>query len=222
MLSESFAALGFVHVPGVLAPAECEQLAQQASAVAGGSAGTRALLKQPWCLPLVEHMRAHAALSALLPRRHVAVQCTYFEKSRERNWLVPAHQDLSIPVAQRVSHPELRGWATKEGSLFVQAPAPLLSDLVAVRVHLDACTNADGPLRVVPGSHLWGIVAPDAAGQSRSAEIVCPAEQGAALVMHPLLLHASSKTSGSGLRRVLHLLFGPPELPFGLEWQHAV
>jgi hypothetical protein len=28
----------------------------------------------------------------------------YFEKSSSRNWLVSVHQDLSIPVAERVEH----------------------------------------------------------------------------------------------------------------------
>jgi hypothetical protein len=40
--------------------------------------------------------------------------------------------------------------------------------------------------------------------------------------MRPLLLHASSKASGSSLRRVLHFLFGPRDLPHGLRWQHAI
>ena len=48
-------------------------------------------------------LRAHHVLQSLIPADHVAVQCTYFEKSSERNWLVALHQDLSIPVARRVS-----------------------------------------------------------------------------------------------------------------------
>jgi hypothetical protein len=40
--------------------------------------------------------------------------------------------------------------------------------------------------------------------------------------MRPLALHTSSKATGTGRRRVLHVVFGPPELPFGLQWQHAV
>ena len=105
----------------------------------------------------------------LIPAGHVAVQCTYFEKSASRNWLVPIHQDLSIPVARRVDAPGLRGWSQKEGALFVQAPVELLAQLVAVRVHLDACGADDGPLRVLPGSHRLGLVAPEAAVLARNA-----------------------------------------------------
>jgi hypothetical protein len=53
------------------------------------------------------------------------------------------------------------------------------------------------------------------------AEIACNAHRGSALVMRPLLLHASSKASGLSRRRVLHLLFGPRQLPHGLNWQHV-
>ena len=38
------------------------------------------------------------------------------------------------------------------------------------------------------------------------------------MLMRPLLLHASSKTAGTSRRRVLHFLFGPRELAFGLVW----
>jgi ectoine hydroxylase-related dioxygenase (phytanoyl-CoA dioxygenase family) len=88
-------------------------------------------------------------------------------------------------------------------------------------VHLDDCTLADGPLRVVPGSHLNGVVSPHAAVQARAREVACVVQCGAALVMRPLLLHSSPKARGSSLRRVLHFLFGPREVPYGLSWQSA-
>jgi hypothetical protein len=42
------------------------------------------------------------------------------------------------------------------------------------------------------------------------------------VAMKPLLLHASSKSTSSRPRRVLHYLYGPRELPFGLGWCRAV
>lgn len=169
-------------------------------------------------------IRGHSVLSKLVPAEFVATQCTYFEKSASRNWLVPVHQDLSIPVAERVSSPALRGWSEKEGSLFVQAPPGVLEQLVAVRVHLDGCAAQDGPLRVIPGTHTLGRIEPEAAAAIRGAatEVVCHAKRGEALVLRPLLLHASSKAAGTSRRRVLHYLFGPRQLPHGLRWQHAV
>lgn len=217
---EPLARQGFALVPQLLDGSACDALAQRLSHAQGGRAGTRALLSQPWCRDLARRLPGHAALAALLPPGHVAVQCTYFEKSAAHNWLVPVHQDLGIPVAERVAHPPLRGWSEKEGVLHVLAPAELLQQLVAVRLHIDDCAVDDGPLRVVPGSHLHGPLDEQAAAALRQAagEVVCAVPRGGALVMRPLLLHASSKASGTSLRRVLHFLLGPRELPFGLRW----
>jgi len=224
MEADSFATNGFALVPEVLADAQCEAIAARARTSEEGAAGTRCLLPQAWCTALAKQLRSHPSLAAFIPSRFVATQCTYFEKSLSRNWLVAVHQDLSIPVAARVDHPGLHGWSEKEGSLFVQAPVELLEQLVAVRLHIDGCALTDGPLRVVPGSHLRGRIESGAAAIARQtqAEVVCTGPRGTALVMRPLLLHASSKATGTSRRRVLHLLFGPSSLPHGLQWHHAV
>ncbi len=46
------------------------------------------------------------------------------------------------------------------------------------------------------------------------------ARDGVAVI--PQVLHASSKATGSGLRRVLHFVFGPASLPYGLQWALSV
>lgn len=215
---------GVTMVPAILSRAACAGLAAQVLLSDPAKGGTRSLLAQPWCAALVAQLRADPALASCLPAGHVAVQCTFFEKSAERNWLVPIHQDLSIPVAARVDAVALRGWSEKEGALFVQAPVAVLEQMVALRLHLDDCMDEDGPLRVVPGSHLGGIVGNADAICAREAgrEVSCTAAAGDVLALRPLLLHASSKGSGSGRRRVLHVVFGPRALPHGLAWALAV
>jgi hypothetical protein len=212
---------GYALRASILTPEECVQLASRLSF---GGAGARSLLAQPWCAALSERLRTHPTLEGMLESSMVAVQCSVFEKSAARNWLVPVHQDLSIPVAGRVADPALSGWSLKEGVQFVRAPAEVLAQLVAVRLHLDPCGIDDGPLRVVPGSHLHGVLSDDDALALRDAvgETVCLAPIGSALVMRPLLLHASSKGNGTGLRRVLHFVFGPRQLPHGLAWSEAL
>ena len=209
---------------GVLPAEQCEAIIECVSPGKTASGGTRRLLEQSWCASLAQRLRQHPVLSKLVPAQFVAVQCTYFEKSTARNWLVSVHQDLSIPVAERVSDPTLEGWSQKEASVFVQAPIAVLEQLVAVRVHLDPCTEQDGPLRVVPGSHRHGRIEPDeaAAIRAKATEVACCAQRGEALALRPLLLHASSKATGTSKRRVLQFLFGPRYLPNGLRWQHGV
>ncbi len=212
---------GFVLVQQVLDAAGVTRLMTELPDAGSLSGGTRCLLDTPWCAALAEQLRAHPLLQALIDRQSVAVQCTYFEKSSHRNWLVPMHQDRSIPVAQKVGGAGLTGWSEKEGQLFVHAPLPLLQRLVAVRLHLDDCRAEDGPLRVVPGSHQQGLLADADIAPLRQArgEWICEAAAGDALVLSPLLLHASSKASGKGRRRLLHFVFGPRQPGYGLAWR---
>jgi Phytanoyl-CoA dioxygenase (PhyH) len=224
IMQKELSAQGFVAVPQVLPEDECEELAALAGTPTPDSPGTRCLLSLPWCQALAARLKAHPGIAGLIPADFVAAQCTYFEKSAERNWLVPVHQDLSIPVAERVSGEGLSGWSEKEGALFVQPPIDVLERLVAVRLHLDACSPQDGPLVVVPGTHKLGRIKPAAAVEARRSGpvAICTMARGDVLAMRPLLLHASAKASGKSRRRVLHFLFGPRYLPLGLRWQHAV
>jgi hypothetical protein len=51
----------------------------------------------------------------------------------------------------------------------------------------------------------------------QNGEEAAPVARGGALVMRPLILHASSKATEPTQRRVLHFVFGPKELPLGVE-----
>jgi hypothetical protein len=211
-------------IPNVIDEVMNRRLRAFVGGMASRAAGTRTLLDEAWCVHLAGALRNDAKIRSLLPPGAAAVQCTLFGKSPVKNWLVSLHQDLSIAVASRVDDPELSGWSEKEGQLYVQPPASVLERLVAVRVHLDDCTAENGALRVVPGSHLQGRV-----GQTQAqylselhGETLVPVGRGGALVMRPLILHASSKAITPSLRRVLHFVFGPPSLPLGLEWRWRV
>lgn len=214
---------GFVVLPGVLSEAECRSIAGLLARDDGGRAGSRNLLEEEWCATLARTLRDTMELGVALAGT-VAVQCTYFDKSENINWLVPLHQDLSVPVQDRVDSPELRGWSEKEGVLFVQPPDSVIGQMTAVRVHLDDSGADNGPLRVVPGSHRCGRLRTEEQRAFREAhgEVVCTTPRGGVLAMKPLLLHASSRATSSRPRRVLHFLYGPKELPCGLAWARAV
>ena len=212
---------GFAIVPGLLSH---EDLAHVDAALAPrAGAGSRELLREDWCAALARRLHGDARLAAALPRSHRPVQCTAFEKSAACNWLVAVHQDVAIPVSERVEHPGCGGWSNKDGTWFVQPPDDVRALLVAIRVHVDDCGVDDGPLNVVAGSHRAGRLTDDEAIALRDARgtVACPVSRGGAMLMRPLLLHASSKARGSSRRRVLQFLFGPPQLPCGLAWALA-
>ena len=215
---------GFTVVANLIDDDSCSEIASRIEARNQTGAGSRRLLDEPWCADLATQLRHSSELRAFLPLDAIATQCTLFEKSHQHNWLVALHQDLSIPVAERVNSAACSGWSEKEGSLYVQPPTPLLEQLVAVRLHIDPCPIENGPLKVVPGSHRFGRLSQTQfqALRRELGECPVPAPRGAGLLLRPLLLHASSKVAGIGMRRILHFLFAPRALPEGLKWQHAI
>jgi ectoine hydroxylase-related dioxygenase (phytanoyl-CoA dioxygenase family) len=223
-MTDAFQELGYAVIPDLFNSTECARISTSTDQLAISSAGTRNLLDIPWCQEAAAAIRQHPSITALLPATPACIQCTLFRKDAERNWGVPFHQDLSIPVREMVDHPGCIGWAEREGVLYVQPPVEVLATLIAVRVQLDVGSSEAGPLRVLPGTHRLGRISDDtiAALQTRTPEVECIVPQGGALAMSPLLLHASSKVRGTSVRRVLHFLFGPPEIPYGLRWYAAV
>jgi len=215
---------GYAIASAVLDSVQAAAIQRATTDVAVAAAGTRNLLEFGWCRDFVERIRSHPSIQSSLPQSPVAVQCTFFDKTEDRNWLVALHQDLSIPVKERIDDPRLGVWSQKEGQHFVQAPVELLEQLLAVRVHIDDCGPENGPLRVVPGSHRHGRLGDAEARQLRdiAGEVTCTIASGGALLLRPLLLHASSKATSPRHRRVLHFLFGPEVAGYGLRWQQAV
>lgn len=91
----SFATAGFVRVPGVLTASACD--AQAARPAEDHGAGDRSLLRRPRFASLVDTFRRHPVLSAILSDALVAMQCTRFEKTNARKWLVRVHLDPCTP-----------------------------------------------------------------------------------------------------------------------------
>lgn len=208
---------GYQIFPAMLDPGRLKTIGETLDATA---ASARQMLQLDWCAALAGEMRSALVAAGLIPSDFACVQCTYFEKSVGQNWLVPLHQDLSIPVKQRVDSAALGGWSEKDGAMFVQPPPEVLAQLVALRFHVDECGAGDGALRLVPGSHRLGRLRESDKGRLRDqlGEVIGVVAQGGGMAMSPLILHASSKATGGSRRRVLHFVFGPPVLPCGLEW----
>ena len=187
---------GYFVIPGVIDAVLNRRLGAFVGGIMSG-AGSRRLLDEAWCAHLAGALRGDARIRSLLPRDAVAVQCTLFDKLPTKNWLVALHQDLSIPVRDRVDGAECSGWSEKEGQLYVQPPVSVLERLVAVRVHIDDCPAESGALRVVSGSHSEGRLSRERAEELRreNGETEVPVSRGGALVMRPLILHASSKAT---------------------------
>ena len=216
----SFVCDGYSVISNLLNCQDTDEIARAIGGVLGTYAGTRSLLELEWCALLAERLANEPRIRRFLPVSARAVQCTLFAKTAESNWLVSLHQDLSIPVAERIESAACSGWSQKQGGTFVQPPASVLESIVVIRLHLDDCDEGNGALRVVPGSHRLGRLSSDEAHREREArgERVVSVLRGGVMIMRPLLLHASSKSSVASPRRVLHFVYGPAALPEGLRW----
>jgi ectoine hydroxylase-related dioxygenase (phytanoyl-CoA dioxygenase family) len=92
-------------------------------------------------------------------------------------------------------------------------PVAVLEQILILRLHLDEVDTDNGCLRVMPGSHRSGL------GEQPDIDpVVCHGTIGTALLMRPLLWHASAKVRDDRPRRVLHLEFAHQDLPGGLDW----
>lgn len=143
-----------------------------------------------------------------------------FDKSPAANWDVVWHQDTTIAVRECCDVPGFGPWSIKEGIPHVQPPAAVLEEMLTVRIHIDDCSESNGPLLVAPGSHTRGII-PDGeinAEACDGAAVPCLAEAGGVILMRPLILHASRKAERPSRRRVLHLEYASQPLPGNLEW----
>jgi hypothetical protein len=184
-------------------------------------AGARNILTESDALRTLARAPAVRALAeCVLGPECFVVRGILFDKTPETNWKVIWHQDLSIAVRERCDAPGFGPWSEKAGVTHVQPPANLLARMLAVRVHLDACTADNGPVRVLPGSHRDGRLSSDAIEhwKATTAPVTCMVPRGGLLALRPLLLHASSPAQHPLHRRVVHFEFAAEPLPYGLAW----
>jgi hypothetical protein len=199
---------GYGIVDGVFSGAE---LAPVVAALEGElAARSRAGARHVLALPEVRALAGDPRLIDLAARFIGVPQpfrATLFDKSASANWLVVWHQDTALPMRAQADAAGWGPWSTKAGTLYAHAPASALARIVALRVSLDPSTEANGPLRVLPGTHRHGLL-DDAAVERLAREVSpvrCTVGAGGVVVMRPLVLHASSKSTSGARRRVVHI-----------------
>jgi ectoine hydroxylase-related dioxygenase (phytanoyl-CoA dioxygenase family) len=65
---------------------------------------------------------------------------------------------------------------------------------------------------------LKGIYRPETIDWQKEKEVFCKVSKGGIMIMNPLLLHASNRTTNNKKRRVIHIEFSNQKLPMGLNW----
>ncbi len=218
---------GFQTVPELVSAQLCDQIVNEFSQSSRPSdnrsrrGGIRnALRLSPTAKSVANSPEILSLISQWIGGTPFPVRAILFNKTNEANWGVPWHQDLAIAVAERVELPGFSAWSVKDGVLHVNPPVSVLEGMVTMRLHLDDCSDANGALRILPGSHREGELSNEAISRwaQETVAVTCELRKGGALFMRPLLLHASSPAKNPSHRRVLHVEYAAKELPHGLKW----
>lgn len=214
---------GFDILHEIISPAEISTLLAQLSALRLKPlrGGIRRIEQQ---LPEVDALARSARLLDLarpyLTGEPRLVRAIYFDKSPRNNWYVTWHQDKTVSVSHRFEAEGWKAWSVKAGAWHAQPPLAVLENRITLRIHLDPATRENGCLKVIPGSHRSGLPTPaevrSLAGQSEP--LYCEVRAGGAVIMRPLILHASEKAVNETPRRVLHFEYSGHRLPEGIGW----
>ncbi|MBM3981323.1 MAG: phytanoyl-CoA dioxygenase family protein [Planctomycetes bacterium] len=226
---------GFAFLRGALAPADVARaLAEWDAATrapaargavltgeSGPAYGARNVLDLwPGAAELARVPVIAAALEDVLGTGAGIVRGLYFDKPPGHSWALPWHKDYSLAVKEHRGGDTFTKPTFKAGVPHVIAPQSVLDRMLTLRVHLDAATPNNGPLRVIPGSHRAYHERADAPRAAVALE--CAA--GDVLLMRPLLTHASGHSAAdAGHRRIVHLeCAADAVLPDGYEWKWFV
>lgn len=175
----------------------------------------------PQVMPLIFIETLTNIIHDLFGKDYFIVKSIYFDKPGDSNWFVSYHQDLTISVDKKIELEGFGPWTVKQNQFAVQPPLPVLESNFTIRIHLDDTDERNGALRVIPGSHLKGIIRSETIDWSKETEITCKVKRGGFMLMRPLLLHASSRSTNNKRRRVIHIEFSNKRLPEPLQWSEC-
>jgi hypothetical protein len=223
---------GFAVIDGVYTPHEVDRLLQEINVAEKNNETFRKsqdlfairqfLQEIPSTRSAIFNSRLRVILYELFGETCFVVKSIYFDKPQTSNWYVAYHQDLTISVNKKISLDGFNLWTTKYNQFAVQPPLPILENVVTIRIHLDDTDENNGALKVIPGSHATGIYRPETIDWSKEKDVSCNVSKGGIMLMKPLLLHSSGRTTNNKRRRVIHIEFSSVELPPEISWAERI
>lgn len=219
---------GFTIIEDIYTEKEVEQILEAINQVDSSKStfrksndlfAIRQFLKEiPATQALIFNDKLKAMAGNLFGDDFFVVKSIYFDKPETSNWFVAYHQDLTISVDTKTDLAGFGPWTVKQNQFAVQPPLAILKNIFTIRIHLDDTDAHNGALKVVPGSHLKDIFRPETIDWTIEKEIICKVPKGGLMVMKPLLLHGSNKTTNNKKRRVIHIEFSNLQLPEQINW----
>ena len=158
---------GFAIIPDVVSENDIVRLTRELAEnpLPRSRAGSRHALRHSSIAEVADDPRLTGLVEKILGHGAAPFRATLFDKSPNSNWLVAWHQDTALPLRRRQDATGWGPWSVKEGVIYARAPASVLRKVLALRLHLDDSTLENGPLRVLPGTHLMDVLGDDALHQ---------------------------------------------------------
>ncbi len=172
----------------------------------------------PQAKSIIFNSQLNTVINNLFGKGYFVVKSIYFDKPERSNWFVAWHQDLTISVDSKQDLEGYSSWTVKQNQYAVQPPIDILEDNFTIRIHLDNINVDNGALKVIPGSHLKKIYRPENVTWANENPTTCAVGKGSIMIMRPLLMHASERTTNNERRRVIHIEFSRAKLPEKLNW----
>jgi ectoine hydroxylase-related dioxygenase (phytanoyl-CoA dioxygenase family) len=209
MWKENIERHGFAILLDILSSEEIDELSKQLEGpdLRRNRAGIRHALGLAPVAAIARGQKLMKIAKDILGNEALPIRATLFDKSPLSNWLVVWHQDTALPLRERREKTGWGPWSVKDGVNYAHAPMQALQNVLALRVHLDDSTASNGPLRVLPDTHKFGVLTDDQIHglAELTAPVSCIVPRCGVLAMRPLVIHASSKSTSEIPRRVLHI-----------------
>lgn len=239
-IEEALDHFGFCMIPQVISSDQLVELGDQIDQIiatgqqgvlgsSGNVFGVRNLLQLwPEVVGLCHEPRVLNFVRKILGPNCGVVRALFFDKPPQRSWTLPWHRDRTIAVREIPAQlGEFTNPTKKAGLSHLVAPNHVLEQMLTLRFSIDPMTLENGPLVVVPGSHILGTQAElqtdealaELAAQAPIHTQICDA--GDLFIMRPLLAHSSLRSNPTTelRRRVVHLELASSPLPEHLVWQ---
>jgi ectoine hydroxylase-related dioxygenase (phytanoyl-CoA dioxygenase family) len=230
-LLETYRAQGYVVVPGLLDRADVQLLRQVTDAVSARAYG---LSEETPEFDFEPHHRPEAPQIQRIKKPH-RIDPYYFELARHPAILAFLQKVIGPDI--RLNHSKMNMKASKEGSPlewhqdWAFAPHTNMSTCVA-SVMVDACSDENGALQVIAGSHqgplrdhhaadgyFEGAIMPTEQDLTRAAVLAGP--PGTVAFHHPMAIHGSGANRSGDPRRILFLEYAASDaypLFYNVDW----
>jgi len=148
------------------------------------------------------------------------IAAKYYNQIPTANWFTALHQNITIPVKEKVATEGFTGWSKKDGITSVMAPVELLRNCFSIYIHLNHSNSTNGALKTLPGSHkkILNMQERNLFTENVYTQVAA-VKAGGVHIVKPLLLQAFGESTENQAVHLLQLDFCSATLPGGLEWR---